>query len=152
ERALGPTPLSAIPASPVMHGAGFMYTSLPALLSGGTVITLTSRSFDAHELLRTTETSGAMVVAIVGDAFALPIVRALDERRSEGSSYDTSSLRLICSAGVAWSERIKARLLEHIPQVILFDACGSTEGVAYGIRQVRRGDALSTANFDAAPG
>ena len=91
-------------------------------------------------------------MAIVGDAFALPIVRALDEGPADGGSYDTSTVRLICSAGVAWSERIKARLLEHMPEVTLFDACGSTEGVTYGLRQVRRGDAPSTANFDAAPG
>ena len=35
---------------------------------------------------------------------------------------------------------------------MLVDACGTTEGVTYGIRQLRRGDSLSTANFDAAPG
>jgi fatty-acyl-CoA synthase len=144
--------MSAIPASPVMHGSGFMYSSLPTLVSGGTVTTLPTRPFDAHELLRTVAATRTQVLAIVGDAFALPIARALDDGDPDGSTYDTSSLRLICSAGVAWSEHIKARLLDHIPQVRLFDACGSTEGVTYGVRQVRRGDSLSTANFDAAPG
>jgi fatty-acyl-CoA synthase len=150
--ATGASPMSAIPASPVMHGAGFMYTSLPTLVTGGTVTTLQERPFDAHELLRTIETTRTQVTAIVGDAFALPIVRALDTGDPDGNRYDTSPLRLICSAGVAWSEHIKERLLEHIPQVTLFDACGTTEGVGYGTRQVRLGDRLSTANFDAAPG
>src|SRR5262249_20614180 len=56
------------------------------------------------------------------------------------------------SAGVAWSAHVKERLFQHVPDVMLFDSCGSTEGVFYGIRQIRRGDHLSTANFDAAPG
>jgi fatty-acyl-CoA synthase len=135
-----------------MHSTGFIFASLPTLFAGGTVTTLEHRSFDAHELLAAVEDTGTQVVAIVGDAFALPIVRALDEGRDGNSPYDTRSLRAICSAGVAWSAHIKERLLEHIPDVVLVDACGTTEGVTYGIRQVRRGDSLFTANFDAAPG
>src|SRR5262249_11752561 len=108
--------------------------------------------FDAHELLVTVEATGAQVVAIVGDAFAIPIVRALDAGRAGGGGYDVGSLRVLCSAGVAWSAGIKQRLLEHVPQVTLLDACGATEGLSYGLSQVRRGDALSTANFVAASG
>jgi fatty-acyl-CoA synthase len=92
------------------------------------------------------------VVAIVGDAFALPIVRALDEGRPGGGAYDVASVRVVCSAGVAWSAPIKQRLLEHLPHTTLLDACGATEGLSYGLSQVRRGDALSTATFRAANG
>jgi acyl-CoA synthetase (AMP-forming)/AMP-acid ligase II len=144
--------LVAIPASPLMHSTGFILASLPTLSAGGTVQTLEHRSFDPHELLRTVEVSGATIVAIVGDAFALPLVRALDEGRPEGGPYRTDTLRVLVSAGVAWSARVKARLLEHLPEVTLFDSCGSTEGVAYGISQIHRGDPVSTANFTAAPG
>ena len=144
--------LSAIPASPLMHSTGFIFASLPTLTAGGTVTTLSGRSFDAHELLATVEETGVRVVGIVGDAFGLPIVRALDEGRPDGRPYDASSLRVICSAGVAWSAPIKERLFDHLPAVTLVDSCGSTEGVAYGIGQTRRGDRLSTANFTAAPG
>ena len=72
--------------------------------------------------------------------------------RSRGGRYDTSSLRTICSAGTAWSARIKQRLLEHLPHAALLDFCGSTEGVTYGFRRVRRGDQAFTANFEAAGG
>ncbi len=146
------TQMRAIPASPLMHSTGFIFAALPTLFAGGTVTTLEHRSFDAHELLSAVETTGAQVVAIVGDAFALPMVRALDAGRPDGGRYETGSLRAICSAGVAWSAHIKERLFEHIPDVVLLDACGTTEGVTYGIRQFRRGDSLSTANFNAAPG
>ncbi len=141
----------AIPASPLMHSTGFTFASLPTLTSGGQVTTLESRSFDAHELLATVGAVRAQVVAIVGDAFALPLVRALDAGAPAGR-YHTASLRTICSAGAAWSAQVKQRLLEHLPQASLLDFCGSTEGVTYGFRRVRRGDPASTANFEAAPG
>ena len=40
-----------LPASPLMHGTGFM-SSLQALTMGGTIVTLESRNFDADELWR----------------------------------------------------------------------------------------------------
>jgi acyl-coenzyme A synthetase/AMP-(fatty) acid ligase len=144
--------MRAIPASPLMHSTGFTYASLPTLLAGGHVITLESRSFDAGQLLAKVAEHHAHVVAIVGDAFAVPIVHELDAAAERGEPYDTTSLRTICSAGTAWSAHVKRRLLEHIPQVSLFDSCGSTEGVTYGRRRTRRGDPLTTANFEAAPG
>ena len=70
--------LVAIPASPLMHSTGFTFASLPTLTSGGQVATLEGRSFDACELLATIGAVRAQVVAIVGDAFALPLLRALD--------------------------------------------------------------------------
>ena len=143
--------LISIPASPLMHSTGFTFASLPTLTSGGQVATLEGRTFDAHELLATIGAVRAQVVAIVGDAFALPLVRALDAG-TPASHYDTSSLRTICSAGTAWSARIKQRLLEHVPQAALLDFCGSTEGVTYGFRRVRRGNPVFTASFEAAHG
>jgi 3-oxocholest-4-en-26-oate---CoA ligase len=148
----GDTPMRAIPASPLMHSTGFTYASLPTLIAGGTVVLLESRSFDPIELLETVVTHRPQVIAIVGDAFGVPILRALDRATEAGRPYDTSSLTTICSAGAAWSKSVKERLLEHIPQVSLFDSCGCTEGVTYGRRRTRHGEATATANFDAAPG
>jgi fatty-acyl-CoA synthase len=150
--AQGEAPICTIPASPVIHGVGFVFSSLPTLISGGTVTTLENPTFDADELLRTVGVTGAQVVAMVGDAFALPIVRALDAGPPDGGAYDTCSLRILCSAGVAWSSPLKARLLDHIPRVTLLDACGSTEGVTYGVKRTRAGQPLTTASFDPAPG
>ena len=141
----------AIPASPLMHSTGFTFASLPTLTSGGQVVTLESTSFDPGELLATIGAVRAQIVAIVGDAFALPLLRALDAGAPDGG-YDTSSLRALCSAGTAWSARVKRRLLEHVPQAVLLDFCGSTEGVTYGFRRSRRGDRAFTANFEAARG
>ena len=111
-----------------MHSTGFTMTAVPTLMYGGTVVTLTSRSFDAHEACAAIEAHGVHLMAIVGDAIGRPILRALQERAAEGRRYDLSSLRLISSAGVAWSAETKRGLFEHLPQTALLDACGASEG------------------------
>jgi acyl-CoA synthetase (AMP-forming)/AMP-acid ligase II len=142
----------AIPASPLMHSTGLIYASFPTLCAGGAVVTLESRSFDPHELFETVERTRATMIAIVGDAFARPMLGALEKRAAEGRPYDTSSIRSIASAGVAWSAAVKDGLLEYIPQATLIDSCGSTEGVSMGSSMVRKGDPTATAEFKAAPG
>ena len=137
---------------PLMHGTGLAFAALPALSSAGLVNTLPTAGFDAHQLLDTIETASVAVIAIVGDAFALPMVRALDAGKADGRRYDVGSVRVICSAGVAWTAQVKQRLLEHMPEAMLIDVCGATEGMAYGFNQLRRGDVLSTANFTAIDG
>jgi acyl-CoA synthetase (AMP-forming)/AMP-acid ligase II len=142
----------AIPASPLMHSTGLGWTALPTLTFGGQVVTLRSKSFDAHELLSAIERHRASMIAIVGDAFARPIARALEERVAAGRQYALSTLQQISSAGVAFSADTKDALFRHIPKVMVFDACGASEGIAYGYRQYRKGDTTTSANFMPAPG
>ena len=88
----------------------------------------------------------------MGDAFAKPMTRALEDQAATGKPYDTSSIRTIYSAGVVWSADVKERLFEHVPGVILVDNCGSSEGAWYGTSVVRKGDRASSAAFVPAPG
>jgi 3-oxocholest-4-en-26-oate---CoA ligase len=140
-------PPVALPASPMMHSTGLIMASLPVLTLGGTVISLTSPHFDADELFTAVARHRPSTVSIVGDAFARPMLRALDRQAAMGAPYDTASLITITSAGVAWSGQVKERLLEHIPQVTLVDACGSSEGAAIGSQVTRRGEPASTDRF-----
>jgi 3-oxocholest-4-en-26-oate---CoA ligase len=142
----------ALPASPLMHSTGLIMASLPVLTAGGAVVTLTARSFDPDELFTAIATTRPRTVSIAGDAFARPMVRALERRAAAGGRYDTSSLVTITSAGVAWSAEVKRALLEHIPQVTLVDACGSSEGATIGSMISRRGTPLTTDRFQPAPG
>jgi 3-oxocholest-4-en-26-oate---CoA ligase len=142
----------AVPASPLMHSTGLIMASLPVLTAGGTVVTLTARSFDPDELFAAVAATRPRTVSIAGDAFARPMLHALDRRAAAGRRYGTSSLVTITSAGVAWSAEVKRALLEHIPQVTLVDACGSSEGATIGSMVSRRGTALSTDCFLPAPG
>ncbi len=81
------------------------------------------------ELLDTIEREGVNSIAIVGDAFAKPIVRALD---AEPDRWDLSSLVLITSSGVMFSEPVKQALLAHLDNAMIVDAFSSSEAVGMG--------------------
>ena len=69
--------MTLLPACPLMHGTG-AFTAMECLTEGGRVVTLTSRHFDPVELLDTIEAREVNGLIIVGDAFARPILAALD--------------------------------------------------------------------------
>ncbi len=142
----------AIPAAPLMHSTAVSYAG-PAIFScGGMVVTLEGQRFDAHELFEAVDRHRVSTIAIVGDAFAVPMARALEERAAAGRPHDGSSIHTIYSAGVVWSADVKQRLFEHLPNVLLVDNCGSSEGAWYGTSIARKGDPTSSAAFVPSPG
>jgi fatty-acyl-CoA synthase len=140
----------SITGAPLMHGTGLWLGSMMHHLAGGHVITLTSRSLDAHEMLAASQRHGVTHNTIVGDAFSKPIIAALDEAADRGEPYDTSSLKMMLSSGVMWTTEVKEALLERIPQAILFDAIGSSEG-SMGNQITARGMPSETAKFEMSP-
>ncbi|HEY7626550.1 MAG TPA: acyl-CoA synthetase [Ilumatobacteraceae bacterium] len=142
--------LIALPCAPLMHGTGLWLGAFAAHLTGGEVITLTSRTLDPHEVLRTTQARRVTSLVIVGDAFAKPLLAAMEEAADRGERYDLSSLVVILSSGVMWTTEVKEALLERIPQVLLFDAIGSTEG-SMGNQMSTRGGSTATAKFTQNP-
>ncbi len=134
-----------LPASPLMHGTGVM-TAMQTLFLGGTVVTLEGRHFDADELWRTVEREGVSQMAIVGDAFAKPMLRALEAADERGAPYDVSSLALLISSGVIWSAEVKAALQDRHPMFLL-DSLGSSEGVGFASSVTSPGDEARTARF-----
>jgi fatty-acyl-CoA synthase len=136
-----------IPACPLMHGTGW-FTALMTLMAGGCNVTLTNRTFDAVELLDTIEREGVNTIAIVGDAFAKPMLRALD---AEPDRWDLSSLFAIISSGVMWSEASKQALLAHHPGMLLQDAFSSSEALNMGASISTAEGAAETAKFTLGP-
>jgi acyl-CoA synthetase (AMP-forming)/AMP-acid ligase II len=134
-----------LPASPLMHGTG-AFTSLQALSVGGAIVTLESRAFDPHELWRVVEQRQVTQMAIVGDAFAKPMLRALDEAEAEERPYDISSLGLIISSGVMWSTEVKEKLVAR-GNMFLLDSLGSSEAVGMANSMSGPGSAAQTAHF-----
>ncbi|HEY3484571.1 MAG TPA: AMP-binding protein, partial [Ilumatobacteraceae bacterium] len=57
----------SIPAAPLMHGTGLWIGACIPHLTGAHVVTLTSRSLDADEVMRTIEQHRATLLVIVGD-------------------------------------------------------------------------------------
>ena len=121
-------PYISAPCCPLMHGTGMWIGAMMPHCVGGTVALLTGRKFEADELLEMVERERVNTAVIVGDAFARPIADALDAARRSGRNYDTSSLTRMTSSGVMWTMEVKNRLLDHMPQAMLVDAMGSTEG------------------------
>ena len=139
----------SIPSCPLMHGTGLWLGGFIPHLMGGNVITLPSRSLDSDELLATVQRERATTVVIVGDSFAKPILRAIDAAIDASQPYDTSTLQMIISSGVMWTAEVKEQMLDRIPQAILLDAIGSTEG-SMGVQMSMRGMPIETAKFSQA--
>lgn len=118
----------SLPACPLMHGTGMWGGVYMPHNMGGSVVLFKNRPFDPHLLWRAVEQEKVTDIAIVGDAFAKPMVKALDEAKASGRPYDISSLERIVSSGVMWSAETKERLLEY-GALTLMDGMGSTEGV-----------------------
>jgi acyl-CoA synthetase (AMP-forming)/AMP-acid ligase II len=114
-----------LPAAPLMHGTG-AFNAMWNLVLAGSVETLVGRHFDPVELLDTVQAHKVNSMSIVGDAFAKPILRALD---AEPNRWDISSLRVIVSSGVIWAAETKAGLLRHNSRLIMVDSLGSSEAI-----------------------
>jgi 3-oxocholest-4-en-26-oate---CoA ligase len=142
--------LISVPCAPLMHGTGVWLGAFIPQLAGGLVVSLSSRSLDPHEVLSVTQTERATNLVIVGDSFAKPLLRAIDEAIEQGTPYDTTNLKLIISSGVMWTAEVKEQMLDRIPQAILLDAIGSSEG-SMGMQISMRGLPIETAKFSQMP-
>lgn len=139
-----------IACCPLMHGTGMWIGAMPALTTGGTVVLLESRSFDADEVWELTEQEGATRIVIVGDAFARPLLRALEARESEGRTVNTASVRHVASSGAIWSREVKDGLRSRMT-ALLVDSLGSTEGMGIGGSGAHRDQGALTAHFSLSP-
>ena len=140
----------SMPCAPLMHGTGVWLGAMIPQLGGAQVVTLKSRSLDADEVLRTAQNEGVSNMTIVGDAFAKPLIRALDAAADAGTPYDLSKLKMIISSGVMWTAEVKEQLLDRIDHVVLLDAIGSSEG-SMGSNISMKGVPPSTAKFTQSP-
>jgi len=117
-----------LPAGPLMHGAGLL-TCFLVLSRGGAISLLQEKSFDAVDLLDTVSRDQVATLMWVGDAFARPVLAALD---ANPDRWDLSSLRIIMSSGVMFSTDVKIALLKHLPRVTIADVFGSSETMSLG--------------------
>lgn len=136
-----------MPACPLMHGTG-QFSAFITLALGGCIVTNPNRSFDPAELWDIVQATRVTSLVIVGDAFAKPLLAALD---TAPGRWDLSSLTMISSSGVMWSQETKEGLLEHLPNTVLVDSYGSSEAVGLGASASSKGNAATTAVFQLGP-
>jgi fatty-acyl-CoA synthase len=135
---------TCLPACPLMHGTG-LFITLSTLAGGGTIVLLDTPRLDAVAVWDAIEQEFVAVLTIVGDAFARPLLAALD---AAPTRWDLSSLRAITSSGVTWSPETKRGLLKHLPDVTLIDSLGASEGIMTRT-ETRATDDIAPARFKA---
>ena len=111
-----------LPAPPFMHGAGH-WVALQAFNTGGTVVIQNEvRHFDAADVLDLVEAERVNNLLLVGDAFGRPLADELGRRER-----DLKSLRNIMTGGAIMTAKLKAELLERLPEIRIIDTAGSSE-------------------------
>jgi fatty-acyl-CoA synthase len=147
-RACGDGNTRYLPACPQMHGTGFFGT-MSTILLGGCVVTVDNASLDPDAIWSAVEKNRVTNLAIVGDPFAKPLLRALNDNPGK---YDLSSIIAIGSSGAMWSAEVKEGLLEHLPPpAALTDAFSSTEALGMGVSVAQKGVPTRTAGFMMGP-
>ncbi|MCG8589444.1 MAG: AMP-binding protein [Proteobacteria bacterium] len=139
-----PQRLRTLIGPPLMHGTGW-FTAMIAWLTGGAVILLDDpKRFDATGLWDVVHREKPTAITIVGDSFGKPMLAAL--RESPGR-FDLSSIAMIASSGVMWSQETKQGLLEHHPSMALVDSFSSSEAVGMGMSVTTAAGTVATAKF-----
>jgi 3-oxocholest-4-en-26-oate---CoA ligase len=133
-----------LPACPLMHGTG-LFIALSTLSGGGTVVLLDTPRLDPEAVWTAIERERVAVCTIVGDAFARPMLAALE---AEPTRWDLSPLKAITSSGVTWSPETKRGLLARLPNVTLIDSLGASEGIMTRT-ETRADDDIAPARFKA---
>ena len=144
----------ALPVSlvgcPLMHGTGMWLGCFVPHNLGGAVATIPGLGFDPDKIWQECSRINVTNIVIVGDAFARPMLDALEVAATKNQPYDLASLNQITSSGVMWSSEVKAGLLEH-HDMTLMDTMGSTEG-GMGASVSTRESKPETAQFRLNPG
>ncbi len=134
--------LRILPTPPLMHGAA-QWMAFGAFHQGGTVVLQGKpERIDADDVWSTIEREQVSFMALVGDAFARPLLDGLSRR-----DYDLSRLFVIGSGGAILSQHYKEALLEKIPHAMIVDAFGASETGAQGNHVSRKGEQTTTGSF-----
>ena len=128
---------------PLMHGTGCWLGMMVPHMLGGTAVLLEKRGLDAIELWDVVARNRVNLLVVVGDAFAKPMLRALDENPAR---WDAACLGLLVSSGAMFSLEVKQALTRHLPGLTIADVLGSTEG-GMGMSFAKQGATAETAKF-----
>lgn len=121
-------PLAYLAAAPLMHGAA-MWSTLISLFSGHPVYVNDRKSFDPAHMLDLIERNSINVMAVVGDAMALPIIQALENNPGR---WPLKSLMIFGNGGAVFSRHLQERLLVQVPHLILNNGMASSESGVLG--------------------
>jgi acyl-CoA synthetase (AMP-forming)/AMP-acid ligase II len=122
-----------LPIAPLMHGAT-QWAVMGRSFVGSTVVIMAK--FDPHAVWDLVEKEGVNSVMITGDAMGKPLIESLDD---VGTSHDLSSLVAVVSSAALFSAPVKDQFFERLPNIMITDAVGSSEGGNNGMTMVTPG-------------
>ena len=135
---------SLLPAPPLMHGTG-QFTTFITLSHGRRGRPAGSPHLRAgRDARRGRAPGGSSRSSSWATPSPSPCSRALD---AEPDRWDLSSLVMVTSSGVMWSEPVKQGLLRHNPNMLLIDVFSSSEALGLGASVSSGERAASTAKF-----
>ncbi|MGP0032770.1 MAG: acyl-CoA synthetase [Acidimicrobiales bacterium] len=126
-------PMVHLPIAPLMHGATQWCVMGQSFVGSKTVL---MARFDPHEVWRLVETEKVNSVMITGDAMGKPLIESLDDA---GVDHDLSSLVAVVSSAALFSAPVKDQFFAHLPNLLITDAIGSSEGGNNGMTLVTPG-------------
>ena len=130
-----------VPACPFMHGTAH-WMGFSTLFTGGAVVIPAEHHLDGLALWHLVEREKANFMVIVGDAFARPMLDALNSE--EGRTIDVSPLRVLLSGGAILSPTLKRELVDRLPDVLVVDGYGASETGGQGQSVVVSGGDIPT--------
>jgi len=122
-----------LPIAPLMHGAT-QWCVMGQSFVGSKIVLMAK--FDPHEVWNLVETEKVNSIMITGDAMGKPLVESLDD---VGTSHDLSTLLAVVSSAALFSAPVKDDFFAHLPNLVITDAVGSSEGGNNGLTVVTPG-------------
>ena len=134
--AASPAPMVTLNAPPLMHGAA-QWGSLRFFFEGNTVVFVPK--FSGEAIWDSVEKDKVTTLVITGDAMARPLTEALE---ANPDRWDLSTLFVLSSSAAIFSPSLKERLFELLPNIMIVDAIGSSEGGMNGMVVQTKGETI----------
>jgi len=126
--------ITHLPIAPLMHGAT-QWCVMGQSFVGSKIVLMAK--FDPHEVWHLVETEGVNTVMITGDAMGKPLIESLGDA---GTSHDLSTLFAVVSSAALFSAPVKDQFFARLPNIMITDAIGSSEGGNNGMTMVSAGN------------
>ena len=127
-------PMVHLPIAPLMHGAT-QWCVMGQSFVGSKIVLMAK--FDPHEVWRLVDEERVNSVMITGDAMGKPLVESLDD---PGFDHQLTSLLAVVSSAALFSAPVKDDFFAHLPNIVITDAIGSSEGGNNGMTMVTAGN------------
>jgi acyl-CoA synthetase (AMP-forming)/AMP-acid ligase II len=130
--------LTMYPLAPLMHGAS-QWAVMGRAFEGHRIIL--SAKFDAEKAWQLVAAEKINGMFITGDAMARPLIEAYEKLKG---TMDVSSLFIVASSAVVFSQSLKDQFLAHFPNLMILDSIGSSETGGGGLVAAAKGQTMKS--------